>query len=337
MRKWFLPFARNAPPPEEFKELSVESGNVSLGPLKFVPRDGGLFSNLNFLVGDIYFGRKCYPVFSADEFRRRSLTPKHFPYFDEAVDNSWFSFFEPIRYSPGDRRHRDTGAVSALQESNGEYAQPEFRVPGATMALYARGDFPDWRKSVHDVIAPKIVPAKALQRKIAEMLARMPGRRIGVHIRHPSHSVEQGAVFFSSYYEKIDALLRRHRRASIFLATDNDLAVAALKQRYGNKLFYYPDFIRSTIDEIFAWIYALERSRSDEMGFIDGVGFQTHYKLAAAGGGEDGIRAGKEAVLDVFTLAACDDFVCTASNFTLTCAYMNPKQALHLMSRGTGH
>jgi hypothetical protein len=86
---------------------------------------------------------------------------------------------------------------------------------------------------------------------------------------------------------------------------------------------------------VMEWSYSLATGQSDDMGFVSGAPFQTHYRLAAAGGGPEGLRAGKEAVLDVFTLAACDDFVCTASNFTLTCAFLNPQQIQHLVLPGT--
>lgn len=47
-----------------------------------------------------------------------------------------------------------------------------------------------------------------------------------------------------------------------------------------------------------------------------------------------GLRAGREAVADLYTLAARDDFVCTTSNFTLTSAFLNPDQRLHRVSGG---
>jgi hypothetical protein len=79
------------------------------------------------------------------------------------------------------------------------------------------------------------------------------------------------------------------------------------------------------------WAYALTLGSVDQMGFVNGRGFQTHYRIAASGGGIDGLRAGQEAVTDAFTLAGCDDLVCALSNFTLTCAYLNPNQTQHLI------
>lgn len=312
-------------------EVSLHSANIDVSPLKFSPRDAGFFSNFNFLIGEMYASRIVYPLFSAKELPSEL---KHFPYFDKNCENSWFEFFEPIRYSPDDNGHVRTEWVSTLPGTWGDLAGKEFKFPAETMKLYNRIDFPVWRQSVHDAIADKIQVAKPLRQEMNRMLAKMPAERIGVHVRHPSHMVEQGKIYFQDYFSNIDRILKQYPSSRIFLATDNDLAIAAFKMRYGEIVFYYPGFIRQSIDDILDWTYALTRSQADDMGFIGNVGFQTHYKLAAAGGGKMGIQSGKEAVLDVFTLATCDDFVCTASNFTLTSSFMNPKQRLHLISKG---
>jgi hypothetical protein len=146
--------------------------------------------------------------------------------------------------------------------------------------------------------------------------------------------VEGGEVYLQSYFDKIDKILSNSQKTSLFLATESEFAVAAFKHRYGSSLFYYPDFIRTPIDDVLAWAYSLAKNKMDDMGFVGGVGYQLHYKLVADGNSEMGIRAGTEAVTDLFTLAACDHFVCTASNFTLACSYLNPQQKQHLVSRG---
>ena len=334
----FQPLARSfAPPPDRTltyhaADPSLASPDVSLGPLKFIPHDGGFFSNFNFLVGEMYLGRRVYPLFSHAEATRYNQSLKHFAYVDRDCENAWFEFFEPIRYDGSDTIHLDTNGLSSLPDTWGHIAPPEFRLPAATMRLYAREDFSHWRWAVHEAVADKIRPAADIRAGIDDMLARMPGRRIGVHVRHPSHLVEQGSIYFDNYFQVIDEVRTRYPASSLFLATDNELAIAAFQHRYGNAVAYYPGFIRQSIDDVLDWAYSLTRAASDDMGFVDGVGFQTHYKLAASG--SDGLRAGKEAVSDAFTLAACDDFVCTASNFTLTCAFINPRQVQHLVSKG---
>jgi hypothetical protein len=316
-------------------ELSLSSPNIELGPLAFVPHDGGFFSNFNFLIGEMYFGRIVYPLFSLDEITHHQKTLKHFAYADAAFDNSWFEFFKEIEYYPGDGTHRNSRLLSALPNTLGHLAPPEFRMPASTYALYGRPDFSDWRRAVHRVVVDKIRVSDQVQALIDALLARMSGRRIGVHVRHPSHSVEQGLVFFDDYFRTIDGICEQFPEFSLFVASDNELAIAAFQHRYGvERVFCHPNFIRQSIDDVLEWAYSQTQGSSDHMGFVGGVGFQTHYKLAAAGGGSDGIRAGKEAVTEVFTLAACNDFVCTASNFTLACAYLNPEQTLHLISKG---
>jgi hypothetical protein len=321
--------ASAAPPP-----LSLQTAGLSLGPLKFIPHDGGFFSNFNFLIGEMYLGRVVYPVFTRREASRHSGTLRHFCYADDSDDNAWFQFFQPISYFDGDTRHLDADFLDALEETAGDLAPPEFRLPAITLALYSRPDFADWRAAMHRVIGNRIRLADDLRRDVDRMLARMPGHRIGVHVRHPSHMVEQGRVLFCDYFSVIDGLLLTHPGAAIFLATDNELAIATFRHRYGEQVLCHAGFLRGSIDDVVSWAYSLITGEPDEMGFVSGTGFQVHYKLAAAGGGADGLRSGKEAAIDAFTLAACDEFVCTASNFTLACAFLNPAQRQHLVSKG---
>jgi len=306
-----------------------------LGPLKFVPHDTDLFSVFNHVAGEIYFGRRIYPIFSCPEARSANGQLKQFAYIDEACPNSWMEFFEPLAYASGDDLHQDIAKLSAMSSTSGHLAAPEFRHAKATMALYNRSDYQHWRWAVHNAVAHMIKPKRDILANIDAMLERMPGHRLGVHVCHPSHLFVQGKILLQHYFSKIDIILKRYPDSTIFLAADNDLAVAAFRYRYGSdRVLCHPGFIRQTVDDVLAWSYSLVQPKSDDMGFVGGIGFQTHYRIAAAGGGKEGIRNGKEAVTDVFTLAACDDFVCTASSFTLACAYLNPRQVQHFVSDG---
>lgn len=314
---------------------SLQSPDITLGPLRFVPHDGGFFSNFNFIVGEMVIGRQVYPVFSYQELMGNGGKAKHFAYFaEDPQQNVWFEFFEPVRYAAGDELHLDSAALSGLPSCWGHIAAPEFRLPRSTMALYQREDFGHWRRAVHDAIAGRITVAADIRALIDGLLAKMPGQRIGVHVRHPSHLVEQGSVFLTDYFEVIDRLLAERPESGIFIASDNELAITAFQHRYPGNVFFHHGFIRQSVDDVLEWAYSLTQATSDDMGFVGGVGFQTHYRLAAKGGGAEGVRSGKEAVADVFTLAACQDFICTASNFTLACSYLNPDQVQHLISKG---
>jgi hypothetical protein len=316
------------------QELPPAISDSEPGSFKFLPHDGGLFSNFNFMVGEMCLGRRIYPLFSMKEALRRNGSLKHFAYVSPNCDNSWFEFFKPIEYYPGDQLHANRERLSLLDETFGQLANTEFRTPGARMALFNSEEFSSWREKVHNVISGKIEVSDEVAQRVGRMLDCMPHYRIGVHVRHPSHLVEQGNIHFSNYFSAVDKSLQDHPEAGLFLATDNELAIAAFKMRYADKLFYYPEFIRQSIDEVMNWAYALVGGTGDSMGFVDGVGFQTHYRLAASGGGAAGVRHGKETVTDVYALAACDELVCTLSNVTLTCSFLNPQQTLHLVSKG---
>jgi hypothetical protein len=300
--------------------------------LQFVPRDAGLFSNINFLVGEICRGVEVFPLFAAPAQGQIGHAYRQFAYVDPGCANSWFEFFAPISYGAGDTRHLDSEFVRACPPTTGESAAAEFRIPAATLALYRRPDFGSWRARVHAQIGDKIKPASRIRGEVEALLATMPARRIGVHVRHPSHMVEQGRVLFDDYFRLLDARLAADPALGIFLATDTELAVAAFRMRYGERVTLHRGATRASIDDVLRWAYALTDARPDEQGFVGGQGFQTHFIVAASGGGEAGLRAGREAARDLFTLAACDELVCTISNFTLACAYLHPQQRHHLIA-----
>lgn len=311
------------------------------GPYTFIPRDAGFFSVFNFIAGDLYDGRRVYPLFELEEYLKYRSENRHFAYFGPRGTNSWFDYFQPIRFGEDDEGlHQNREYLKTLPFTDGQLGPPEFRVPDISRQLYSRADFQQWRQAVHDKVCGAIGLTDELQARVQHTLTKMPGRKIGVHVRHPSHMVEQGKVLYGQYFVVLDRLVRDHAPCSIFLATDNEMALAVFQFRYGDTVRYNKDVLRSSADDVLRWAYALAEGRPDAMGFVDGVGFQSHYRVAAQADYEDGagLRAGKEAVVDLFTLAGCDDFICTISNFTLACSYLNPQQVQHLISpHGASH
>ena len=312
--------------------LGAEPAPAPQSVLQFAPRDGGLFSNVNFLVAAICQGIEAFPLFAPQA--RVGHAYRQFAYVGSSCANSWFEFFAPISYAEGDARHLDLDFVSSLQCVDRDFGAAEFRIPAATLALYRSPDFDSWRTRVHAQASQKIKPAPQIRDQVEALLGTMPSRRIGVHVRHPSHVVEQGRVLFDDYFRAIDARLAADPALAIFLATDTDLAVAAFRMRYGDRLILHRGVMRTSIDDVLRWAYALTEARPDRRGFINGQGFQTHFKVAASASGETGLRIGRETACDLFTLAACDELVCTVSNFTLACAYLNPQQQQYLVAPG---
>jgi hypothetical protein len=214
--------AIGASSPGESPELSLRSPDIDLGPLKFIPRDGRLFSNLNQLVGEMYLGRVVYPIFPG-------------------LDNAWFEFFEPIAWYPDDRTHIDTARIAALPATRGDLATPEFRLPAARRSLYQRDDFRDWRCAVHAAVTHRLRVGPDIRANINAQLARMTGRRIGVHVGPPWRLTKHGGAFFEHYFAAIDWIRADHPDSSLFLATDNELAIATFRHRYGDSVLYYPN------------------------------------------------------------------------------------------------
>src|SRR5262249_34297044 len=161
-------------------------------------------SNFNFLIGEMYAGRIVYPLFAPDEIAGWEGPPRQFAYAASNCENSWFSFFKPLSYYDGDSTHADTKLVKSLPATWGEFATPEFRFTAQVMRLFTRDDFSDWRHAVHRTVQSRIAVVDDIREAIDSMLGRMGGRKIGVHVRHPSHFVEQGRVFFRDYFAAVD-------------------------------------------------------------------------------------------------------------------------------------
>lgn len=144
---------------------------------------------------------------------------------------------------------------------------------------------------------------------------------IGVHYRHPSHSCEQGYVYFQDYFKIIDSL---DQTAKIFLATDNDLGVIAFKDRYGDRIVYRKEAKRTNIDNILRWAYSSSKGKPDNQGFIDNEGFQVHYDSKPS------ISMGIDVIVDTLCLARCGCFVHTISNIAQAVSYINP--GIHMLT-----
>ena len=51
------------------------------GPYTFIPRDAGFFSVFNFIAGELYDGRRVYPLFELEEYLKYRSENRHFAYF----------------------------------------------------------------------------------------------------------------------------------------------------------------------------------------------------------------------------------------------------------------
>ena len=147
---------------------------------------------------------------------------------------------------------------------------------------------------------------------------------IGVHYRHPSHSVESGDIYLQQYFNVIDSLLENMPNAKIFLASDTEFGILAFKQKYGNIVNYIENIERLDLDNILAWAFAMKKHRKiDDVGFINNKGYELQH-TKSNDISQNNYKMTRDLLLEIFCLSKCDYLIHTISNIALTISYINP-------------
>jgi hypothetical protein len=282
----------------------------------FIPRDSGFFSVFNYLIGLLHYGYKVYPYWNYDiclKINKSKL--RHFCYLDKSKDNCWFEYFEPISYFENDNNNFNTTGFTITQGMN---TPKEFKYIDYRRNNNLINNYQEWRQKVNKTYIKFIKPIKYISDEVDKICANFSVNMIAVHYRHPSHGCEQGNVYFNYYFKIIDKLIKDNTNAMIYLATDNDLGLLVFKDRYKEKIIYREDVKRTCIDNILDWAYASNNHKSDNLGFINNVGYQVHYDCLSC------LKMGYDVLIDALCLSKCNYFVHTISNISFAVSYINP-------------
>ena len=297
-------------------------------PLCFIPRDAGFFSVFNFFIGTVMTGARVYPYYNQKAFLNINKENKHFCYWGSDSENSWFEWFEPVSYYHGDKEHLALEFTQS-KKTGGLEAGGEFRNPTIYGKMMESPElFAPWRRCVSGVVKKYIKIKADIITEVDEYWNATPlgsgGPVIGIHYRHPSHFVESGKILLKDYAQAIDAILKEHPDANIFLSTDNELGLMYFSYKYGYRVNILPDISRVDVDNILEWAHAKgdAGAKSDAMDFVDGRGFQLHYTHCEKGSG--GSKIGRDIIKEVLCLAKCTWLVHTISNIALATSYFNP-------------
>lgn len=300
---------------------------MSSNPTIFIPRDAGFFSVFNFLVGSITTGNRTYPYFNKDKFLEHRNTNQHFCYWTKN-DNSWFDFFEPITYYHDDNTHI-TKKFLQYQISCGDEAPQEFKSPSEIKKLLQNNpnEFKEWRKRINIIYKEYIQFKPEILEKIDRIFNNLfdnSAYTIGIHYRHPSHSVESGPIFLKEYFDQIDKIIQTKPDAEIFLASDTEFGILAFKQKYGNRIKYIETIQRLPLDNILAWAFALaSNNKPDSIGFIDGKGYELQH-IVSENNNNDNYKLTFDLLSEILCLAKCDILINSTSNISLAISYINP-------------
>lgn len=194
--------------------------------------------------------------------------------------------------------------------------------------LYRTADFQRWRLLYNRIYSEQIQLQDHLQSEIdAAHKNWFDGRlMIGVHIRHPSHSIEQPNAQIATvgrYVQTIrDLLVTRgmsdqDAQWGLFLATDQDSVVQQMRDLWGDRVHYFNDVKRTseTQDLLHGKLDPKEKMME---------GFQVQH-LTAQDPTQWNWRMAWEVIRDTMCLAKCSHLLHVTSNVSTAVSYMNPR------------
>ena len=302
----------------------------------FIPRDAGFLSVFNFYIGSLYTSNMhIYPYLNKDALLHFNNITKicHYSYFDENYNNIWFKFFDPVVFYENDTTHQLTNRLEQIdiKKLNLKYTQAidsninagdEFRIPNKTRELFMgdNNNFKQWRYNVNSIYKKYIRLNNNIILEIDNIFKKYENNTIiSVHYRHPSACCESGFIYLRNYFKEIDKLLEKYKNSKIFLATDSDFVIAAFEFKYKDIIFYNTDISRTDIDNVLEWAYSLTMGNMDNIGLVNGNGFQIQHVSS-----KNNKDIGHDIIIDLFCLTKGDFFIGAQSNITLAVSYINP-------------
>lgn len=304
-------------------DVCVE-GILYSDPYIFIPRDAGFFSVFNYLIGSIKTGSRFYPYYNKQKILEKNKIIDHFCYLDNNVENSWFSYFEPIEYYVGDATH-NSDAILIFNNTQGEIASNEFKIPNETYKLYNSPEFKLWRIETNKYYKKFIKPKKTILERVDLQVSKFNTPIIAVLYRHPAHMCESSKIIlFEDYFKKIDEILDTTPDAQIYLTTDTDLAIGSFTLKYADKLLYDKSCGRSSTDNIIKWAYARnQNARINDIGFVNNIGYEYHNECVK--NNIDQIKHAEDIIANTLIMSSCKWFIYPESNISLAISYINPE------------
>lgn len=258
----------------------------------FIPHDAEFFAVLNNYVGTVLTERvQAYPFWNRDASLKanRKQQLNNIEYFNDDLENSWFEYFNPVKFSEDDTTHMyiNNRNVTLFPFTNGKPVTNVFKLCKSN--IYTSNKFSDWRKIVHIVYRNIIIPSPQIQYDIDAAIAKYikcdKKQVVGVLCNTTDN--------ISAYFECVDEIISYVPDATIYLATNNDFCIISFTRKYGSRVKYRQDIIRKSLYEL-----------------IEGV-CNTPAK-------------GYDQLIDAYCLSSCDWFVHNEGETPLAISYMNP-------------
>lgn len=268
----------------------LQLGEENQGKMIYIAKTmgcDGFFAELRFLLNELYFADKLglVPVLTMSN---------HSSYAEKEPINGTMNPFEYYFLQPTDVTLESAEKSFAVVEHN--WIQRDFiKTNLGFQSGYAPTD------EYFDVISglmKKYLRFNAdTQHKVCNVAKGLlgEGKTLGIHIRGADfkrhYDNHPNIVTIEEYAQNVEETLKRNHFDKIFLATDDSEAIEVFTAKFGDKLLYYKDVIRTSGDE------TVMKSNVDRP--------LHHYYL------------GLEVIRDSYTLSLCDGLIAGLSNVSI--------------------
>lgn len=302
--------------------------------------DGGFFSLFNVFVSHVAWWQDSdrsanltiVPDWRASTVLRRYSDPTSFCYAAPEDGNSFFRMFELDYVSESEvleilnKPHLAVGSMNSRIDPWLTYTHAEIN--------YISAEFYRWRRYMHTAALSRISLTADVERVVTESESTIPpGLRIGMHVRHPSHAIEQRSRTMpdvSDYLRVAYEALESHAgEAVVVLATDQESVVEAFRRELGGQVWCRNGVARVESDASATYEELDVDEKMKEGHQIQHLMAQDQSKWT--------VRNAIDVLVDVKLLASCDDFIHVTSNIATAVAAWNPAIDMGLIRPGDSY
>ncbi len=314
-----------------------------LGGRKLVipAHDGGFFSIFNTFMTHLVWGTidgeytMVLPDWRVDSLIERSKSDPivSFCYGQPEDGNVWTSLFEPL-YGLSREQLDDPDYLFEHADLprllHNERNEPNLTYTNAHK-LYIDPDFIRFRRQYNGVLERHVRLLPHYRAEIDAYVAdQVAGRfTIGVHVKHPSHAIEQAGGSMADRFEYVDRVrreLRTHGLSAassdwaVFVATDQERVRNLFVEEFGEHVIGFDDVARSPEEKDLEFDQLPEEDRLRN-------GHQLQHQMAADRSNWS-TRLAWEVWRDAEALAASDVVVHAVSNVATAVSYLNPDNVM---------
>jgi len=302
-----------------------------------IGHDGGFFSLFNTYLSHLVWNadqgaiQHILPDWRIESMVKYWKTDKFtsFCYGRKEDGNIWLKLFgNPYKDLPEEAYQTDEllyqGATGPFHNWNSE-KEPYLTYIHA-YELYRRTDFQQWRQWYNYYYRQHVHMNPAITNKVNSVYDRnlTDTYSIGMHVRHPSHAIEQPGQKIA-HFDKFIQLARQQLAKKqkeigsnwkVFLATDQDRVVRYFREEFGEHLVTVADIARTTEEQDQQFDSLSKQEQMKE-------GFQIQHRMASDHN-RWSTHLAEEVCVDALLLSKCNSFIHTTSNVATAVSFMNP-------------